>query len=387
MTISLPALTAHTLVVDNDELVRLCESWSQAPILALDTEFIRVDTFHPRLGLIQVCDGQANYLLDPLSITQWEPLQAILVAPNVLKSLHSCSEDLVVFTEFFGTVPSPLFDTQRAAAFLGFGFSISYQNLVKEILGLEVSKDQTRSDWLQRPLSAEQLAYAALDVACMPQMTAYLQERLATTGRTEWARQEFEQMVLSATIESGVKEWNQYYLGLGMSWRLNPPQLATLQRLCAWRERIARSKNKPRSWIARDADLIAIAERRPGSLAELQKIPELPRQLQQRFAQEVLQIIAAPHVGEFPAPQLLDQPLTTAQRAILKKLQEKVAEIAVSLGIASEVLARKKQLQELLLASTAAGHLVWPLQMQGWRRELLGKAFATILQLQEVSHD
>ncbi len=387
MTVSLSALTEHTLVLDNDTLASLCERWKLSPILALDTEFIRVDTFHPRLGLIQVCDGHANYLLDPLSITQWEPLQVILMAPTVLKSLHSCSEDLVVFKEFFGTVPRPLFDTQRAAAFLGFGFSISYQNLVKEILGFEVSKDQTRSDWLQRPLSAEQLAYAALDVACMPQMTSFLQERLVTTGRTEWARQEFEQMVLNASAESGAEEWNQYYQGLGMSWRLNGMQLATLQRLCAWRERIARNKNKPRSWIARDADLIALAERRPAALSELLKIPELPRQLQQRFAQDVLQVIAAPHEGELPVPQLLDQPLTTAQRTMLKRLQEKVAEVAGTLGIAPEVLARKKQLQELLLESTAAAHLVWPQQMQGWRRELLGKALVAILQLQEPTHD
>jgi ribonuclease D len=387
MTVSLKALTDHTLVADNETLAHLCERWSTVTILALDTEFIRVDTFHPRLGLIQVCDGHANYLLDPLNITQWDPLRSVLVAPNVLKSLHSCSEDLVVFKEFFGTVPSPLFDTQRAAAFLGFGFSIRYQNLVKEILGLEVSKDQTRSDWLQRPLSAEQLAYAALDVACMPQMTAYLQERLAITGRTEWARQEFEQMVQNASVESGIEEWNQYYLGLGMSWRLSPQQLATLQRLCAWRERVARGKNKPRSWIARDADLIALAERRPASLSELQKIPELPRQLQQRFAQEVLQLIAAPPIGELPTAQLLDQPLTTVQRTVLKRLQEKVAGIAASLGIASEVLARKKQLQELLLASTAAGHLVWPQLVQGWRHELLGEAFAAIVQLKEKPHD
>lgn len=387
MTAALDTLTQHTLVVDDATLAQLCERWIQSPILALDTEFIRVDTFHPRLGLIQVCDGHANYLLDPLSITHWEPLQTVLAAPGVLKTLHSCSEDLVVFKEFFGNVPRPLFDTQRAAAFLGFGFSISYQNLVKEILGFEVSKDQTRSDWLQRPLSAEQLAYAALDVACMPQMTAYLQQRLATTGRTLWAQQEFEQMVQNASAESGSEDWNQYYLGLGMSWRLSPVQLATLQRLCAWRERIARSKNKPRSWIAKDAELISLAERRPTSLAELHKVPELPRQLQQRFAQDVLHVIAAPHAGELPGPQLLDQPLTTAQRTVLKRLQEKVAEIAGTLGIAPEVLARKKQLLELLLESTAAGCLIWPQQMQSWRRELLEKEFAAIVQWQEKAHD
>jgi ribonuclease D len=386
MTDSLKELTEHSLVGDNEALRRLCENWRKTPILALDTEFIRVDTFHPRLGLIQVCDGEGTFLLDPMTITHWEPLQEILESPDVLKSLHSCSEDLVVFKEFFGRVPRPLFDTQRAAAFLGFGFSISYQNLVKEILGFEISKDQTRSDWLQRPLSAEQRAYAALDVACMPQMTAYLQSRLAETGRSAWAEQEFEQMVLNASIESDAEDWHQYYLGLGMSWRMNSQQLATLQRLCAWRERVARSKNKPRSWIARDADLIALAERRPACLADLHRIADLPRQLQQRFAQDVLRVIVAPHEGELPVPQLVDQPLTNAQRAVLKRLQEKVAEIAGALGIAPEVLARKKQLLELLHETRAAGQLVWPLQMQGWRCEVLRTEFAEILSLQEKSH-
>jgi ribonuclease D len=108
--------------------------------------------------------------------------------------------------------------------------------------------------------------------------------------------------------------------------------------------------------------------------------------LQQRFAQDVLRVIAAPHEGELPVPQLVDQPLTNAQRAVLKRLQEKVAEIAGALGIAPEVLARKKQLLELLHQTTAAGQLVWPLQMQGWRCEVLRTEFAEILSLQEKSH-
>ena len=110
MTLS-KALTEYLLVTDNSTLAELCEQWQHCSVLALDTEFIRVDTFHPRLGLIQVCDGQTNYLLDPLAITQWAEFSNILVNPRVLKSLHSCSEDLVVFKGFFGKVPSPLFDT------------------------------------------------------------------------------------------------------------------------------------------------------------------------------------------------------------------------------------------------------------------------------------
>lgn len=376
-------LMEYVLVTDNLVLAELCTRWKECSVLALDTEFIRVDTFNPRLGLIQVCDGEKNYLLDPLAITQWAEFVAILDDPAIMKTLHSCSEDLVVFRGFFGKVPAPLFDTQRAAAFLGFGYSISYQNLVKEVLGLEVSKDQTRSDWLRRPLSEEQLAYAALDVACMPGMTSFLQDRLAATGRAEWATLEFEQMVTAASADSGEAEWANYYQSLGMSWRMNAVQLATLQRLCAWRERVARDKDKPRSWIARDADLIALAERRPATAADVQKIPDLSRQLMHRFLNDVLELIATPHTGE-PLPQLAtDQPLTQSMRTQLKRCQESVAALAQTLGVAPEVLARKKQLHQLLVDSASAGTLVWPEDMRAWRQSVLEPQLRSILEYRE----
>lgn len=382
MTLS-EELMSYVFVDDDAALAALCGRWRQCAVLSLDTEFIRVDTFYPRLGLIQVCDGENNYLLDPLAITQWREFAEILDNPGILKTLHSCSEDLVVFKGFFGKVPTPLFDTQRAAAFLGFGYSISYQNLVKEVLGLEVSKDQTRSDWLRRPLSAEQLAYAALDVACMPGITSFLQERLAATGRTVWATLEFEQMVKAASADSAEAEWARYYETLGMSWRLSAVQLATLQRLCAWRERVAREKDKPRSWIAKDADLIALAERRPGTAADIQKIPELSRQLMHRFVNDVLALIAAPHDAE-PLPQLAaDQPLTPFMRKQLKRCQESVAALAQTLGLAPEVLARKKQLQQLLIESAIAGKPVWPQDMRAWRQTVLEPHLSSILETRE----
>ena len=176
-------IEAPVYVTDNAVLATLCEQWQQLPLIALDTEFVRVDTFYPRIGLIQVGDGFKNYLLDPLVLNDWSGFIALLSNPAVTKVLHSCSEDLVVFKDFFKQLPTPLFDSQRAAAFLGFGYSISYQNLVKEVLDIEVSKDQTRSDWTRRPLTEDQCNYAALDVAYLPAITQFLKDKLVTTKR------------------------------------------------------------------------------------------------------------------------------------------------------------------------------------------------------------
>ncbi len=365
------SISPPIVVTDNAMLGRLCAVWQTLQIIALDTEFVRVDTFFPRLGLIQVGDGEHNYLLDPLQLTDWAPFVALLAAPGITKVLHSCSEDLVVFKDCFNQLPTPLFDTQRAAAFLGFGYSISYQNLVKELLEIEVSKDQTRSDWLQRPLSDAQLEYAALDVAYLPAMARHLQGMLVSKGRWSWAQEDFAQMLQAAALDSDETVWQEYYLGLGGAWRLNPLQLAALQRLCVWREKEARQRNKPRNWIARDNELIAIATALPPDRTALANITELPKPLVARDGGAILAQIHAPHTGPAPRPELMEQPLNGPLRAALKRAQAEVKVLAETLAMAPELLARKKQLMPLVLRAEEGAAYSWPTELGGWRQELL----------------
>src|SRR5690606_30470791 len=225
-------LVNPAFVTTNEELNALCSKWRDLPVLALDTEFIRVDTFYPKLGLIQVCDGIASYLLDPLKLTDWQAFINLLSSHSVTKVFHSCSEDLVVFAELFHQVPYPLFDTQKAAAFLGMGYSVSYQNLVKQILDIDVEKGETRSDWLQRPLSQQQITYAALDVAYLPQIVTILREQLQQRGYLEWFEAECRDMVTLASANIQQDDWHDYYLNMGAAWRLDDSQLGALQRLC-----------------------------------------------------------------------------------------------------------------------------------------------------------
>lgn len=365
------ALTTPIVVTDNVSLNALCQSWSNVTALALDTEFIRIDTFFPKLGLVQVCDGVASYLLDPLTLTDWVAFKAILANPTIIKVLHSCSEDLIVFNTYFQQLPSPLFDTQKAAAFLGLGYSISYQNLVKQLLDIDISKGETRSDWLRRPLSHEQLIYAALDVAYLPEIFRLMQSRLGDIGRLTWLEAECASMLVQALPDSSEQDWENYYLNLGAAWRLDLTQLALLQNLCLWREREARKRNKPRSWIAKDTELMILAESSPKTRNELLALPEISKALLYHDAATLLEIINQPQTELTLQPDLIEQPLTPEMRKLLKKCQEVVRGSAESLGIAPELLARKKQLTPMLGEFTRTGTFTWPEELNGWRQSIL----------------
>ncbi len=164
---------------DNDSLGQFCAEWQQLPFVALDTEFMRVDTFYPIAGLLQIGDGVRAYLIDPLTIDNWQPLAALLENPAVVKVVHACSEDLEVLLRLTGSLPAPLFDTQLAAAYLNLGFSMGYSRLVQEVLGIDLPKGETRSDWLQRPLSDTQISYAAEDALHLAEVFVQLRPKLS----------------------------------------------------------------------------------------------------------------------------------------------------------------------------------------------------------------
>jgi len=370
------------LVTEDQRLADLCKQWRQVPALALDTEFIRVNTFYPIPGVIQVGDGAAVYLLDPLVLTQWQPFIELLESPDILKLLHSSSEDLVLFQHFFNCLPTPLFDTQEAAAFVGYGFSISYLNLVRELTGVELVKTETRSDWLKRPLLEEQCSYAVLDVAYLHAIHEHLARQLAERNLEEPAREEFARMLdVTRKIEEK-SNWSELYLQMGAAWRLNSRQLGALKQLCEWREYEARRRNKPRPWVARDADLIAIAQAMPTSRDALKKIDGLSRNLYQQDAEA---LVARVKSSEMVAQEVVDgldgQPLTSAQRQRLRGLQRGVRQVAQRTGIAEELLARKKQLIALLRLNTAdeATAVRWPGELNGWQRDLLESELAPLL--------
>jgi len=289
------------------------------------------------------------------------------------------------------SVPSRLFDTQRAAAFLGHGYSISYQALVQSELGIEVPKGETRSDWLRRPLSESQLSYAALDVAYLEPLHDLLKEKLIARGLLDWFEQDCADLLLQVKDETSEDEWGKAYKNIGAAWKLTRDQVMLLQKLCYWRETAARNRDKPRNWILKDNELLSLAT----FLGQQDQSPELNNSVTQemiedsnvlsaRFAQREAAGIAnflnqEREFEEIVDSAYLDRPLSSDYRKKLKACQNVAKQIAEDLAIAPELLARKRQWLELMGNVMRGQEKIWPCSMDNWRRQVLESKVIAII--------
>ncbi|HEX5842407.1 MAG TPA: ribonuclease D, partial [Pseudomonas sp.] len=249
-------------IVDDASLAQHCATWRSLPFVAVDTEFMRVDTFYPIAGLLQVSEGERAYLIDPLLISDWSPFADLLQDQAVVKVLHACSEDLEVFLRLTGSLPAPLFDTQLAAGYLNLGFSMGYSRLVQAVLNIELPKGETRSDWLQRPLSETQISYAAEDVLHLAEVYGALKQQLSEE-KYAWVLEDGAELVAGLGREVDPE---LAYREAKLAWKLSRQQLAVLQALCAWRELQARVRNQPRNRVLREHSLWPLARTQPDNL-------------------------------------------------------------------------------------------------------------------------
>ena len=358
-------------ICDDSSLAEHCQQWRQLPFVAVDTEFMRVDTFYPIAGLIQVGDGARAYLIDPLRVSNWQPLAELLEDTQVIKVLHACSEDLEVLSRLTGSLPAPLFDTQLAAGYLNLGFSMGYSRLVQEVLGIELPKGETRSDWLQRPLSETQVSYAAEDAVHLAELFSALQPRLSD-DKYAWVLEDGAELVAALRREV---EPETLYRDVKLAWKLSRQQLAVLRELCAWREREARSRDVPRNRILKEHSLWPMAKMQPDNLSALAKIEEMhPRTIRQDGAHliELIKRAASLPPEQWPAP--LPEPLPIEASGILKRLRAIGQAEGERLGIAPELMLRKKTLEALLKSGYPDGPYQLPDSLRGWRRERMGQA-------------
>ncbi len=348
------------------QLAEVCAVFTQHDAIAVDTEFTREKTYYPQLGLIQIASTDLVACIDPIAISDLTPLQTLFTAPTLTKVLHAARQDLEVVWQRLQVIPAPLFDTQLGAAFLGLHEQMSYAALITHYLGINLPKAHTRADWCQRPLSTEQLHYAADDVRYLIAVYPQLLTALRDKGRLVWCRHECDQLGGLVCTEPNPDDLWQ---NVGGQQRLEPQQLAVLRTLTRWREQFARQSNRPRQWILRDEVLLSLAQQAPQTREQLQAIEALPPATLQRHGEILLNLIAAALAlppEQWPVANNYI-PLTPAQKSQISSLSAKLRQLAEQHHIATPLLATRRDLEHLLIH-----HQTIPL-LQDWRYELAGK--------------
>jgi len=359
-------MPTHQWIDSNAKLAGAAGQWGG--LIGLDTEFQRTDTFHPIPGLYQLISESGVWLIDPLAIDDWQPLIAALEDPATVKIMHSCSEDLELIAHHLSARPVNLFDTQIAYAFTSDQLSISYANLVRALLGLTLEKHQVRSNWLQRPLSSAQINYACEDVASLPALHRRLRAELEAKDRWRWFREDMERREAAEAPDP-----DRYFVGIRGAWRLNCAQLGALKALCAWRERQAMTEDRPRNRVVRDEHLMQFARQPELSLTLVEA--NLPRRLARRYG-KALMAVHAKGLAE-PVDAALPRPLSSRHSALVKQMRKISLDRAAALGMAPELLSRKRDLEACVRHHAATGEL--SAAYQGWRRALVGAEFTAIL--------
>jgi ribonuclease D len=360
------------MVTSDEDVERLLAQAADCRAVMVDTEFMRRNTFYPEVALLQLCfdggplDGQA-LLIDPLQLGDTAPLKALLIRPDMVKVLHSASEDLEVFQRWLGQVPEPMFDTQRAAALLDLGYGLGYRGLVHLLFDVDLPKGETRSDWLRRPLTDSQCDYAAQDVIWLLALWRELEGRCREQGKLDWVLSDGED-ALRAARSNGV---HGYHRRISNAWKLSPRQLGALVAVCEWREATARVRNKPRNWIIDDKVCLQLARHCPSSRSEMRATVDIPPPAMRRYGEELLALLA--EQGEVPdanLPEPLPRPLDARQRDQVKKLKSRVREIGAELGAAPEALLQGGD-YELLVRRADGESAQEPAHWRGWRRDLV----------------
>jgi ribonuclease D len=363
-----PTFPAPLFVSDTDTLAALCQRLAAESFVTVDTEFMREKTYWPELCVVQlagtaevaVIDAQAQGL-------DLAPLGALLADPAVTKVFHAARQDIEIFLEAFGAVPTPLYDTQIAAMVAGFGDQVGYEGLVGSLAGGQIDKSHRFSDWSVRPLSAAQVTYAAADVTWLRIVYERLCARLAKDGREAWVA---EEMAL-------LNEPTTYRPDPGTLWeRLRPRTnnrrvLGVLRAAAAWREREAQRINIPRQRLVKDESLLEIAATQPQDAEALARIRGVGRGFAEgntgksllaalteaiNLPEEELPERQAPREGPKPSPALV---------ALLKVL---LAEKAEQHAVAPKLLANTEELERL-----AAEEAPDVPAIHGWRREVFGE--------------
>jgi ribonuclease D len=355
-----------------EQLLPLCEQILQEPWIALDTEFLREKTYYPKFCLLQIAAPDWVACVDPLAIADLTPLLDAIYNPNITKVLHSCRQDLEIFFQITGKIPGPIFDTQIAAPLLGFQENPGYAMLVSSFLNINLSKAHTRADWTERPLSQDQIQYAADDVIYLCKIYTIMCEQLEKLGRLNWLESDF---ALLNNPELYQLSPENAWLKIRGKNKLTGRQLSILQALSEWRERTAQTENKPRNWLFPDDMLLELGKLQPVTTSDLAKIRNINERSVNRYGKVICELIDA--ARQRPPKPLREKDgsgkKTQQHEAILDVLSAIVRIRAEENSLNPVILATRKDLEQLLFAEEDC------LLLQGWRYNMAGKELQGLL--------
>ena len=358
-----------TLITSSVELAALCHKFSRRDFVGVDTEFLRRNTYRPKLCLVQLAGGKQAAAVDVLAPgIDLAPLYDLMLNPRVTKVFHSASQDLEIFDLVLGEVPQPVFDTQIAAMVCGYGEQPSYANMVEEVVGVELAKSAQRSDWSRRPLTAQQIEYAVGDVAHLGPIYLRLRKRLKESGREDWVASEMARLVDKDAYRQDPRDvWRRISIR-----RPTRQSLAVLREVAAWREKTADRRDLPRTWILKDSVLAAIAQKAPRTRGELGLVSGVPARMVDRPSGRQLVAAVKRALKSDPAawPEMPDRSARPRARpADVARLQALLKKRCQEHDVAPGFVANREELTRM-----AAGDQSKIRALSGWRKTVFGDA-------------
>lgn len=365
-------MTQPQYIDTNDQLTAFCETIKNVPWLAIDTEFQREKTYRSILALIQIATPNIVAIIDPLAC-DINPLLDVLHDKNILKIFHAARQDQEIFYDLRDEPLSPVFDTQIAAPILGHPEQAGYGRLVEDILGVQLGKAHSRTDWLRRPLSEDQITYAADDVIYLAKLYPLLEKQLKEKDRLNWLAPAFNDLCKSSLYENPPElAWKR----IRAAKRLKGASLSILQKLAAWREALAQTKNIPRGWLVKDDMLIEISKLKPTTSSQLSSIRGISDKFLDKFGNAVIQIVND-FIDQKPTPQekqSKSKKVSEQEDALIDLLMAQVRLLSVEAGINPTSLTSRKELLLLIRGERDIELLT------DWRGAMAGKALIDTLE-------
>ena len=357
------------IVETNEALRAFVAELAPAPYLALDTEFLRDQTYYPRLCLIQVAAPGVDGIIDPLAAgLDLAPFYELIRRPHIVKVMHAARQDIEIFSLQGGVLPDPLFDTQIAAMVCGFGDAASYETLARKIAHVEIDKSARFTDWSHRPLSKRQLEYALADVTHLRVIYEWMKAKLEKTGRAAWVAEEV----------AALQDPALYRLDPDQAWKRLKPRttnkrfLAVLAALAAWREREAQARDIPRGRILKDEGLTEIAAHPPETPEALERIRAVPKGFaNSRMGKGLMEAIAAGIQAQPPEGAVAEHKQRRRREpspAVIDLLKTLLRLRAEEAGVAPRLIANAEDIEKL-----AAYEDDGVTALHGWRNEVFGR--------------